>query len=275
MFELDSGAQASTISCSVARDVNGKIVPTTRTVRAYNGSLVPLCGVTTLNVLLNSIKVQHTFLVVKSSSINLFGRDLFDKFGITIHVPEVEPCNSVNVLDEFHEFLSPNFQSAVKETVTLKITPGASPVFCKARPIPVRLRDRVKTELQRLVDSGKLTRVYSSDYASPIVVCFKKDGSLRICGDFSVSINKHLDSVQAPLPTIDEVLTKVGNAKIFSQIDLSQAFLQLPLSEESKQYTTINTSEGLFRYNFLPPPYSKRLRSLIRSFFISSLLRYT
>ena len=45
---------------------------------------------------------------------------------------------------------------------------------------------------------------------------------------------------------------RVGDAKVFSNIDLLNAYLQLPLDDESKQYTTINTCEGLYQYNFLP-----------------------
>ena len=38
----------------------------------------------------------------------------------------------------------------------------------------------------------------------------------------------------------------------FTKLDLSQAYLQLPLEEESKEYVTVNTHKGLFRYNRLP-----------------------
>ena len=55
-----------------------------------------------------------------------------------------------------------------------------------------------------------------------------------------------------PLPTIDEVRTRVGNACYFSKIDLCSAFLQVPLDEKSKVFTTINTPEGLFEYQYLP-----------------------
>jgi hypothetical protein len=114
------------------------------------------------------------------------------------------------------------------------------------------MKGPVKTELKRLMDKGSVTKVFSSNWASPTVNVLKNNGSLRICGDFSSSVNKYLDPVQSPLPSIDEVITKVGCATIFSKIDLANAFLQLPLDENSKEYTTINTTEGLFRYNYLP-----------------------
>ena len=100
--------------------------------------------------------------------------------------------------------------------------------------------------------NGTITKVYESSWASPTVNVLKENNSVRICGDYSCTINKFLKVKQYPLPSIDEVIAQVGNAKVFSKIDLANAFLQLPLDPQSKEYTTINTSEGLYRYNYLP-----------------------
>ena len=190
------------------------------------------------------------------NNINLFGRDIGSKLKMRIIIPEkndqcLNKINKTNVLDEFKDYVSENFESCVTQKVKLNVNSEASPVFAKARTVPVRLKNAVKTELDRLVNSGKLTRVYSSDWASPTVNVLKVDGNIRICGDFSGTVNKHLQPVQSTLVSVDDVIAQVGDAKYFSKIDLSNAFLQIPLEEDSKKFTTINTSEGLFRYNFL------------------------
>ena len=61
-----------------------------------------------------------------------------------------------------------------------------------------------------------------------------------------------MNTVQYPLPNIEEVLRRIGNARVFSKIDLQNAYLQLPLDDNSKSLTTLNTSEGLYVYNYLP-----------------------
>ena len=55
-----------------------------------------------------------------------------------------------------------------------------------------------------------------------------------------------------PLPVVDELFANLTGGKYFSKLDLSNAYLQLPLDDESKQLVTINTHKGLFQYNHLP-----------------------
>ncbi|PIO60094.1 hypothetical protein TELCIR_18417 [Teladorsagia circumcincta] len=50
----------------------------------------------------------------------------------------------------------------------------------------------------------------------------------------------------------EDIFASLNGGTIFSQIDLSDAYLQLELSEESKRKVVINTHKGLFRYNRLP-----------------------
>ena len=80
----------------------------------------------------------------------------------------------------------------------------------------------------------------------------KRDGSLRICGDYKLTVNKAAIVDKYPLPRIEDILSSLGNAKVFSKLDLANACLQLPLEEESKEYVTISTHQGLYRYNRLP-----------------------
>ena len=80
----------------------------------------------------------------------------------------------------------------------------------------------------------------------------KPDGNIRICGDCSLTVNKCMKLVKYPLPSVEDVITRVGDAKVFSKIDLESAYLQLPLDDESKVLTTVNTTEGLYQFNYLP-----------------------
>ena len=249
-FEVDSGSHVSTINHNVAVMIGGQITPTFHKIISYSGNSIPLCGQISAKITFNKRTFTHVFLVVNYNSVNLFGRDLLSKFDMNITCPSNNIYN--DVLHNYKSYLSEDFVSSVTDTVSLEMSNNVKPIFVKARTVPIRLEDKVKIELKRLVDAGTISKVYSSDWASPIVNVLKKDGSLRICGDFSTTVNKFLKPVNSTLPTIDEVISKVGNATVFSKIDLANAYLQIPLNDESKHLTTINTSDGLYVYNYLP-----------------------
>ncbi|XP_052323292.1 uncharacterized protein K02A2.6-like [Oncorhynchus keta] len=136
-------------------------------------------------------------------------------------------------------------------TAKLVLRDDATPKFCKARSVPYSLRPKVEAEIDRLQDTGILTKVDRSEWATPIVPIVKKDGSVRMCGDFKVTVNPMLHVDQYPLPRLDDIFAALAGGKHFSKIDLKQAYLQLPVEESSKQYLTINTHKGLYMYNRL------------------------
>ena len=80
----------------------------------------------------------------------------------------------------------------------------------------------------------------------------KPDGTLRLCGDYKITVNKFSKTESYPLPRIKELFSSLICGKSFSKLDLSYAYLQIELEELSKEYFTINTHRGLYRYNRLP-----------------------
>ena len=134
----------------------------------------------------------------------------------------------------------------VKAKLTLRN--GAIPVFMKARPVPYSLRTKVETELERL-ERENITPVTWSEWATPVVVVPKADGSVRLCGDFKVTVNPALNIDQYPLPRIEDILATLGGSTVFSKIDLQSAYLQMELDDDSKKLATIHTHKGLYRYN--------------------------
>lgn len=79
----------------------------------------------------------------------------------------------------------------------------------------------------------------------------KKNNRVRICGDFSITVNPNLIIDEHPLPTLDELFASMAGGQMFSKIDLRQAYLQLEVAEENKELLTINTHKGLYRCNRL------------------------
>ena len=80
----------------------------------------------------------------------------------------------------------------------------------------------------------------------------KQDGNIRICGDYKLTINAVTKTDPYPLPRIEDIFASLSGGKLFTKMDLAHAYQQIPLTDDSKCYTTINTHKGLFRYNRLP-----------------------
>ncbi|KAF8790114.1 hypothetical protein HNY73_005187 [Argiope bruennichi] len=117
--------------------------------------------------------------------------------------------------------------------------PNYKPVFFKPRPVPFALKERIETELKRLV---------AEDIIEPVVPVIKQNGNLRICGDYKVTINPGLKIEQYPLPRIEDIFAELSGGEFFTKIDLSEAYLQMLVDERDRHLLMINTHKVLFRY---------------------------
>ena len=80
----------------------------------------------------------------------------------------------------------------------------------------------------------------------------KLDGTVRVCGDYKVTISSYLDVNQYPLPRSEELFAALNGGVQFTKLDLSDAYLHIELDEESKKFVAINTHKRLYRMNRLP-----------------------
>ena len=145
--------------------------------------------------------------------------------------------------DEMGTFKSAKGKLALKE--------GSQPKFCKARPVPYAMKPKVEVEMKRLEKEGIPHKVKFGDWATPIVPVAKSNGTVRICGDYKTTVNPQLQTEEYPLPRIDDIFAKLAGGQKFTKIDLRQAYHQMEVEEESQEYLTINTHQGLYRCNHL------------------------
>ncbi|KAL6723861.1 hypothetical protein Aduo_018820 [Ancylostoma duodenale] len=123
------------------------------------------------------------------------------------------------------------------------------PIKQRKKPNPLGARAELKTIIKGLLERGIIQRSLS-EWASPVVLVKKKDGTLRVCIDYR-ELNKHTKQDSYPLPTIDNVLQSPSGMKYFSTLDMASGYCQIPLSEDAKK-SAFTTSEGLFEFTVLP-----------------------
>lgn len=138
-----------------------------------------------------------------------------------------------NMLEKYKDVRSAAWSKITGVKAKLMLTPKTAPVFLKARLVPFKLVALIDKELDELAQAGVLIKVETSDWATPIVPILKADGRVRICGDYKATVNPQVIVDEHPLPTINEIFSKLAGGKKFSKIDLRQAYLQLEVNSRA------------------------------------------
>ena len=199
-------------------------------------------------------KYKHESICVQHSG-NLLSLSTAQDLGlISLHV------NKISVNDTgVHEILARHakvFEGLGKlkgETVKLDIDKGQVPKAQQQRRIPYHIREKVKDAVKQLEKEDVIERVpedQATPWVSPIVAVPKKDGQVRICVDMRLA-SQAIRRVRHPIPTVNDISFALNGAKIFTKLDLSQAYHQIELDEQSRYITMFSTHVGLYRYKRL------------------------
>ena len=175
--------------------------------------------------------------VVKGGGPNLLGRDLLTQFHFNLSdLNMFEGCSQPlkAVLDKHPDVFSDQVGCLRDVAVTLPVHSDAKPKFYKPRPVPLLLKKKVEEELTSLEEQGIISPVQFSSWAAPVVPVVKKSGKVRLCGDYKLTINQVSPTDTYPLPRVDELYANLAGGKYFSKLDMSNAYLQLPLDEEQE-----------------------------------------
>ena len=259
VMELDTGAAVSVISEQEQRRLfpQTALKPTTVLLRTYTGEPMAVAGEMTAMVQYNAQSCTLPLIVVAGKGPTLLGRDWLrhlqlDWKAIGLSTLDGGWAQVQALIHKYPDVFAEELGKMKNHKATLHVEQNARPTFCKPRPVPFALKDAASRELNRLERAGILVKVSRADWAAPIVLVPKGDGCIRLCGDYKVTINPSLDIDRYPLPKPEDLFTSLTGGKKFTKLDLTQAYQQMPLAEESQQYSTINTHQGLYQFTRLP-----------------------
>ena len=263
-MEVDSEAERSTIPLSVFnQNLAGvcKLQPSTVSLQQYDKTPLVVAGECYSHVSINQYVIQTTFVVVYvHNQLPLLGRDWmaelqFDVSRLINQATQIhhtsEAILATQVLTEFSDIFKDELGVLKGIEANIAIDESAVPRFHKPRSVPFALKEKVEQQLQKQVNEGELIPVDKSDWATPIVVVRKKDGGIRICGDFKVSINPVLKQQVYPLPTPEEMFSTLANGESYTKLDLARAYKQMKVQKEHQPLLTINTHLGMYQYTRL------------------------
>ena len=132
----------------------------------------------------------------------------------------------------------------------IELEEGAVPHREGARRMTPHKSEACRAEIEMLLEYDMI-EPSKSPWACGVVMAKKKGGQLRFCCDF-----RYLNAVTIkdayPIPRIDESLSKLGDAKFFTTLDLGSAFWQVPLRKKDREKTGFACELGLYQWKRMP-----------------------
>ncbi|XP_062501692.1 uncharacterized protein K02A2.6-like [Corticium candelabrum] len=264
-MEVDTGASVSIVSESTYKklwkrqELPGLRRPQVR-LHTYSGEPLTVLGELDVRVRTQNQIATLPLIVVRNDGPNLLGRNWMKSLVLPWHeMLQKGHIKSIGTETSCTELLK-RFDGVFEEGIgelkgtmaAVKVKEGSAARFFKPRPVPYAYRAKVEHELKRLEAEGIIEPVRFANWAAPIVPILKADGSIRICGDYRLTVNQVAETEKYPLPRVEDIFASLAGGQTFTKLDLSHAYQQVKLEEQSKQYLVINTHLGLFQYNRLP-----------------------
>ncbi|KAK7910159.1 hypothetical protein WMY93_014843 [Mugilogobius chulae] len=141
----------------------------------------------------------------------------------------------------------PGKTTLIEHVIRLK---DKNPIRQRPYRVPQQLVAQLRQEIESMLELGVI-EPSTSEWCSPVVIVFKKDGSLRICIDFR-KLNSISEFDAYPMPRIDDLLDRIGSAAYITTLDLCKGYWQVPLEKSSRPYTAFRTPAGLFQFTVMP-----------------------
>ncbi|XP_061170579.1 uncharacterized protein K02A2.6-like [Saccostrea echinata] len=273
-FKLDTGAQANIIPRDVfntlkisknhLRSVNGNLI-------TYNGHVMNPDGKIDIRCHIRNEKHTLPVYVTQKGSTPILSKETCARLGLVQHIPaesvDSEVCMSKDkLLQQYADVFSG--LGKLSGTHHIEIDKSANPVVHPPRKVPAALLKPVQNELKRMEDLGVITKQDSpTDWVNSMVTV-RKPGKIRICLD-PKDLNPHIKREHYHLVTVEEIIERLPNAKVFSRFDATHGSWHIQLDQESSKALTFNIPFGRYRYLRLPfgitsasEVFSKRVQEL-------------
>lgn len=157
----------------------------------------------------------------------------------------------VNIINSFPNTSNGKIGRTTLTEHEICLKPEAMPKRLPMIKLSPKVEEEVEKEIDRMIKLDVIEPCKFSRWLNNIVPVRKSSGQYRICLDFR-KLNEMSEKDYYPFPGLHSVLERLGPAKYFSVIDLSDAFWQVPLHRDSRDKTAFRTSKGLYQFKVMP-----------------------
>ena len=232
--KLDTGAQCNMMSRTVYDTIaqNDTRLTTSKTrLVSYSGHKIIPVGKASLKCEHKEATYKITFQIINEEAPSLLGRKTCLEMGMIQRIMTIDRSFSVNetggdILDHYSDLFTGLgcIKSSGKHHI--EVDPNIKSVVHPPRKVPVAIRPRVLQELQRMEELGVIEKQSEPTNWVNSMVTVIKPHKLRICID-PRDLNRAIRREHHPLPTVEEVVSRLPNARIFSILDASSGFWQI------------------------------------------------
>ena len=270
-MELDTAAASGITGSEMLRTVlpqfESQLIPSDKQFADYSHNRLHCLGRIEVEVALGQTTKNLFLYVIEGNYDSLFGRDWIQEFvheinWSTIFKPQaihtistssstltpLQESNLNRLLKKYDDVFSDKAGKLIGPPVKAHFKPNSAPIFAKAREIPFALRDAYSKEIEKKIDSGLYERVDYSEWASTTHIVAKKNGKIRITGNYKPTLNPRLIIDEHPIPKPEHLFHKTKGSKVFCLLDVTDAYSHLVVDEEFSHALTLNTpTHGLVR----------------------------
>jgi len=157
-----------------------------------------------------------------------------------------------NLLKKFAHLFDGTLGNWKTDPVDLELRDkNEKPYHAKPYPVPHSQEQRLKDEVQRLIDFGVLQKVNRSEWACPMFTISKPDKSLRSLADLR-ELNKRIKRKPFPIPKINDLLQKLEGFYLATSLDLNMGYYHIGLTSYASSLCTVVLPWGKYEYLRLP-----------------------
>ena len=183
------------------------------------------------------------FYVIDSDECPILGLKACQELNLIQRVNEMKLTTTESIMQEYADVFDNKTLGCLPVQHTTNLKEDAKPVIHAPRKIPVAIRSKVKEELDRMQHLGVIEPVEEpTDWVSSMVK-ITKPNKTRICLD-PRDLNNSIKREHYPMPTIEEIVSRLPQATVFSTLDATCGYWQIPVDEKSSKLLTFNTPYG-------------------------------
>ena len=166
------------------------------------------------------------------------------------HLPERDREQLQRLLSQYSDIFNDMPGKTTLCTHKIELKPDTRPIRLSPYRVHPEKSEQIRKELDLMIKMGVIEES-NSPWAPPVVLTPKPDGSIRFCVDY-----RRLNDVTLPdaypLPRVEDLIDKVGQAKYLTKIDLSRGYWKVPMEDNSIPISAFVTPHGQFQWKYMP-----------------------